>query len=91
MFLRPHPRSKDGKNHIYWSLVETVRTADGPRQRALRYLRELNGSAQARWLKSIVQRTGRATETVRFAPGWECGSIWNWIASSVVRCGRHHP
>jgi transposase len=33
--------------------VETVRTPDGPRQRALCYLGELNGSAQARWLKTI--------------------------------------
>ncbi|OQB90782.1 MAG: Transposase DDE domain protein [Verrucomicrobia bacterium ADurb.Bin122] len=53
MFLRRHERSKDGKPHTYWSLVETVRTADGPRQRTLCYLGELNGSAQARWLKSI--------------------------------------
>jgi transposase len=53
MFLRPHQRNKDGKDHTYWSLVETVRTADGPRQRTLCYLGELNGSAQARWLKSV--------------------------------------
>ena len=53
MFLRPHQRSKDGKEHTYWSLVETVRTSSGPRQRTLCYLGELNGSAQARWLKSI--------------------------------------
>jgi len=53
MFLRPHQRSKDGKDHTYWSLVETVRTVDGPRQRTLCYLGELNGSAQARWLKSV--------------------------------------
>ncbi len=53
MFLRPHQRSKDGKDHTYWSLVETVRTANGPRQRTLCYLGELNGSAQARWLKSV--------------------------------------
>src|SRR5215471_7456629 len=53
MFLRPHQRSKDGKDHIYWSLVETMRTPSGPRQRTLCYLGELNGSAQARWLKTI--------------------------------------
>src|SRR5271156_3907987 len=53
MFLRRHARSKDGKDHTYWSLVETVRTAKGPRQRTLCYLGELNGSAQARWLKSV--------------------------------------
>src|SRR5512144_2415073 len=53
MFLRSHQRSKDGKEHSYWSLVETERTADGPRQRTLCYLGELNGSAHARWLKTI--------------------------------------
>jgi transposase len=53
MFLRAHQRTKDGKDHSYWSLVETVRTPDGPRQRTLCYLGELNSSAQARWLKTI--------------------------------------
>jgi len=53
MFLRSHSRIKDGKPHGYWSLVETVRTPDGPRQRTLCYLGELNDSAQARWLKTI--------------------------------------
>jgi transposase len=53
MFLRAHERTKDGKAHRYWSLVETVRTADGPRQRTVCYLGELNGSAQGRWLKTI--------------------------------------
>src|SRR5262249_42291994 len=53
MFLRTHRREKDGKHHTYWSLVETVRTADGPRQRTLCYLGELNDSAQTGWLKTI--------------------------------------
>jgi hypothetical protein len=53
MFLRAHERRKDGKEHTYWSLVETVRTGDGPRQRTLCYLGELNSSAQARWLKTV--------------------------------------
>jgi transposase len=53
MFLRAHQRAKDGKEHTYWSLVETVRTPEGPRQRTLCYLGELNGSAQARWIKTI--------------------------------------
>ncbi|HKC70920.1 MAG TPA: IS1634 family transposase [Terriglobales bacterium] len=33
--------------------METVRTPDGPRQRTVCYLGELNHSAQARWLKAI--------------------------------------
>jgi transposase len=53
MFLRPNHRGKDGKDHTYWSLVETVRTPDGPRQKTLCYLGELNSSAQSRWLKTV--------------------------------------
>ena len=53
MFLRPNHRGKDGKDHTYWSLVETVRTPDGPRQKTLCYLGELNSSAQARWLRTV--------------------------------------
>jgi hypothetical protein len=53
MFLRSHERSKDCKDHTYWSLVETVRTPNGPRQKTLCYLGELNSSAQARWFKTV--------------------------------------
>jgi hypothetical protein len=35
MFLRPYHVAKDGKDLTYWSLVETVRTPDGPRQRTV--------------------------------------------------------
>ena len=53
MFLRSNTRSKDGKTHRYWSLVETVRTPSGPRQRTLCYLGELNDPEQTRWQKTI--------------------------------------
>jgi transposase len=53
MFLRAHGRKKDGKQHTYWSLVETTRTPDGPRQKTLCYLGELNNSSQARWLTTV--------------------------------------
>jgi transposase len=53
MFLRANHRGKDGKDHTYWSLVETVRTPDGPRQKTLCYLGELNSSAQSRWLRTV--------------------------------------
>lgn len=59
MFLRSHRRNKDGKDHTYWSLVETVHTPDGPRQKRLCYLGELNSSAQARWLKTIEVFNGQ--------------------------------
>jgi len=69
MFLRPNHRSKDGKDHSYWSLVETVRTPSGPRQRTLCYLGELNSSAQARWLKTIeVFNEQGETEQLKLFP-----------------------
>ena len=69
MFLRPNRRSKDGKDHTYWSLVETVRTPDGPRQKTLCYLGELNNSAQARWLKTVeVFNEQGQTEQLKLFP-----------------------
>lgn len=53
MYLRKHARIKDGKNHLYWSLMETVRTDNGPRQRILCYLGELNSSRMKSWRKVI--------------------------------------
>ena len=42
MYLRPCYRKKDGKRHAYWSLVESYRTAQGPRQRVVAYLGDLD-------------------------------------------------
>ena len=66
MFLRPNHRSKDGKEHTYWSLVETVRTPEGPRQRTLCYLGELNASAQTRWLKTVFNADGESRQLKLF-------------------------
>jgi hypothetical protein len=35
MFLRRYTRTKDGKQHTYYALVEGVRTDAGPRQRVV--------------------------------------------------------
>ena len=42
MYLRRCYRRKDGKRHAYWALVESFRTARGPRQRVVAYLGELD-------------------------------------------------
>ena len=42
MFVRPCYRSKDGKRHAYWALVESHRTERGPRQRVVAYLGRLD-------------------------------------------------
>jgi hypothetical protein len=42
MYLRRCYRQKDGKRHAYWALVESLRTARGPRQRVVAYLGEMD-------------------------------------------------
>ncbi|HXC96732.1 MAG TPA: IS1634 family transposase [Edaphobacter sp.] len=86
MFLRPNYRPKDGKDHTYWSLVETVRTVDGPRQRTLCYLGELNGSAQARWLKSVevFNEQGEAEQLKLFPSHIEVGDEDPQVARVLV-------
>jgi len=49
MFLRRCKRKKNGKQHIYWALVESYRTACGSRQRVVAYLGELKGNQQCGW------------------------------------------
>jgi hypothetical protein len=63
VFLKVHQRTKDGKGHRYYSLVESVRTSRGPQHRTLAYLGELNGSAESAWRKSIAVFNGEGTET----------------------------
>ncbi len=46
MFLRPCYRKKDGKRHAYWALVESYRTARGPRQRVVAYLGQIDKPEQ---------------------------------------------
>ena len=54
MFLRATIRKKDGKEHRYWSLVETKRVSGGRvLQRHVLYLGEINSSQELAWRKSI--------------------------------------
>ena len=73
MFLRELRPKKDGKEHSYWCLVETVRTPEGPRQSTLCYLGELNTSAQARWQKTIevFNEQGESRQLKLFPSGVE--------------------
>jgi transposase len=63
VFLKVHHRSKDGKEHHYYSLVESVRTSRGPQHRTLAYLGELNGSAESAWRRSIAVFNGEGSES----------------------------
>src|SRR5271166_5087254 len=54
MFLRSYQRTKQGKTHFYYALVESVRTPAGPRQRVVAHLGELNHDQERRWQRTVV-------------------------------------
>ena len=54
MFLRRYVRTKAGKQHAYFALVESVRTEAGPRQHVVAYLGELNADQERRWQRTVV-------------------------------------
>ena len=54
MFVRAKRRFKDGKEHVYWSVVENCRNRDGRVvQRQVLHLGEINDSQRAAWCRSI--------------------------------------
>ena len=54
MFLRATGRIKDGKEHRYWSIVESNRTLKGRVvQRQVLYLGEINDSQKEAWWRTI--------------------------------------
>jgi transposase len=68
MYLRRCYRRKDGKRHAYWALVESYRTARGPRQRVVAYLGEMDAAGRlgvrrraeqgdATWQSRLFDRT----------------------------------
>ena len=75
MFLRCKVRRKDGKQHRYWSVVESTRVA-GRRvvQRHVLYLGEINDSQELAWRRSIeVLEDGAAqSRTLSLFPEDRC-------------------
>jgi hypothetical protein len=72
MYLRESKRRKDGKEHRYFTVVESVRLpgAKHPVQRPLLYLGELNDSQQAAWSKALLvcDATTQQTQPLRLFP-----------------------
>jgi transposase len=69
--LKTHRRKKEGKEHRYYSIVES-RRVEGQRvvQRTVVYLGEINDSQQAAWRKSleVFDETKGAMETLSLFP-----------------------
>lgn len=54
MFLRAYHRTKNGKRHTYFALVESKRTVCGPRQHKVAELGELSVDEQRRWERTAI-------------------------------------
>src|SRR5271165_828521 len=68
MYLRPNRRFKDGKEHCYWSIVESKRCAGGKVvQRQVLYLGEINDSQQEAWCRVIEAFDEEAQQTTQLA------------------------
>lgn len=77
MYLRRCFRKKENKRHAYWALVESYRTARGPRQRVVAYLGELDEAGRIG-----VQQAAQASEP----PGWLFESVEpQWVEVDLKR------
>jgi hypothetical protein len=77
MFLRAKLRRKDGKDHRYWSIVESQRVGRGVVQRHVLYLGEINDTQELAWRKSIAVLEDGAAEprTLALFPEDRCEGL----------------
>ena len=78
VYLRRCYRKKDGKRHGYWALVESYRTARGPRQRVVAYLGEVDEHGRM----ALPPADGtRAYQQ----PLYEAGEVPQWVEVDLTR------
>jgi hypothetical protein len=86
MFLRRIERRKNGKTHLYWSIVENKRLDDGRVvQRHVLYLGEINSSQAEAWRKAVEVFDAEAggSRTLALFPADRCQAAAD--DASVVR------
>ena len=59
MFLKRLERRKNGKNHTYWALVKSIRTAKGSRRRVVVHLREPEKRERTGWAQLAQRLNGK--------------------------------
>ncbi len=78
MYLRHTRRRKDGKTHVYWQLVRSVRRGRKVVQQTVAQLGELDAEGRARaeaLARSIVGRTSESCQGQLFDRGEPTGSV----------------
>jgi transposase len=90
MYLRRHCRKKQDETYEYWTLVESVRTPDGPRQRTVATLGKLPGQdAEARvgWehIRDVLDGRLHQSDLFRSEPE---PPVWATVDASRARVER---
>src|SRR5499425_774800 len=70
MYLRRCYRKKENKRHAYWALVESYRTARGPRQRVVAYLGEMDEAGRIGVQQAAQPMAEQAGLFVAVKPEW---------------------
>ena len=65
MFLKRISYQRRGRGNEYWALMESYRTARGPRQRLVSYLGELRPGERAGWARLAANLDGKAARRVQ--------------------------
>jgi len=95
MYLKRHKRIKDGKEHRYWSIVESVRTRRGVMKRQLLYLGEINDSQRAQWCSAlkVFDESGDSFKQVSLFPDDRTPppEVCNPLQLRLSQMTLHHP
>ncbi len=81
MFIRPYFRTTNGKRRAYWALVESYRTEQGPRQRIVAWLGQLDEAGRL-GLKQAAEEKPSSSQKKLFA---EPEPEWVEVNASAVR------
>jgi len=91
VFLRRHKRKKKGETYEYWSLVESVRTSRGPRQRTVATIGKLPGldrEARVGWEHIGAILDGKVRPRDFFAPAEPAPPDWATVDVGGMRVER---
>jgi transposase len=95
MYLKCHKRFKDGKEHRYWSIVESVRTRRGVIKRPLLYLGEINDVQRAQWGSTldVLDESDRSVRQMSLFPEDRTlpPEVSNSIQIRLHQMTLHHP